>query len=94
MIQVRSIHDAYLDEMRQQRQTGETEQPWKFPKRQRGRPLILGDCLEEKLQMYIKRVREEGGVVSSKIVMAAARGMLLSYDQNKLAENEGHICLN
>ena len=91
---VRSIRDGYLEEMRRQRQTGETEQPWKFPERQRGRPLLLGDCLEEKLQMYIKRVREEGGVVSSKIVMAAARGMLLSYDRSKLAENGGHICLN
>ena len=34
----------------------------------------LGDSLEEKLQMYIRRVREEGGVVSTKIVIAAARG--------------------
>ena len=26
--------------------------------------------------------------------MAAARGMLLFYDRNKLAENGGHVCLN
>ena len=91
---VRSIRDGYLEEVKRLRQAGETEQLWKFPERQRGRALLLGDSLEEKLQMYIRRVREEGGVVSAKIVMAAARGMLLSYDRNTLAENGGHICLN
>ena len=69
---VRSIRDGYLEEVKRLRRAGETEQLWKFPERQRGRALLLGDSLEEKLQMYIRRVREEGGVVSAKIVMAAA----------------------
>ena len=58
-----------------------------FPERPHHRPLLLGDGLDEKLQLYIRILREGGGVVSSKIVMAAACGTILPYDRSKLAEN-------
>ena len=65
-----------VEEVKRLQQTGETEQLWKFPERQQGRHLLLGDSLEEKLEekleTYIKRIREEGEDVPSKIVMAAA----------------------
>jgi len=57
-----------------------------LPEKQRGRLLLLGNNLDEKLQLYVRRVREGCGVVSSKIVMAAAHGMLLAYDRSELAE--------
>ena len=37
---VRSIRDGYLEEVKLLRQTGETEQLWKIPERQRGRALL------------------------------------------------------
>ena len=57
---------------------------------------LLGDALDAKLlnQIYLKRIREEGGSVSSRIVKAAARGILLAYDKGKLAEFGGHISLS
>ena len=91
---VRSIRDGYLKELKQQRQTDDLEQLRRFPERPRGRPLLLGDSLDQKLQLYIRRVREGGGVISSKIVLAAASGIILSYDRSKLAENGGNIHLN
>ena len=40
------------------------------------------------------KVREGGGVITARIVMAAARGIILSYDKFKLAEFGGHVELN
>ena len=91
---VRSIRDGYLKELKQQRQTDDLEQLQRFPERPHGRPLLLGRNLDQKLQLYIRRVREGGGVISSKIVLAAARGIILSYDRSKLAENGRNIHLN
>lgn len=89
-----SIHDGYLGELRKRRRAGDHELLHKFSERQHGRSLPLDDSLEEKLQLYIRKVREGGEAVLSKIVMAAARGMLLFYDSSKLVENGGHIHLN
>ena len=52
---------------------------------------MLGDILDKKIQDYLKKVREGGGIVSSQVAMAAARGILLSYDTNMLAEFGGHV---
>ena len=54
---------------------------------------MLGNDLDEKVQQYIKSVREQGGVVSSGVVMAAARGILLSCAKEKLVEFGGYIDL-
>ena len=65
-----------------------------LPERERGRSKLLGNDLDEKVQLYIKSIREHGGVVSSGVVMAAARGILLSCAKEKLAEFGAHINLN
>lgn len=64
-----------------------------LPKAKRGRPCLLGTELENKLQMYLKKIREQGGTVSSTVVMGAARGMLQACNPAALAENGGHISL-
>ena len=65
-----------------------------LPAKKRGRPVLLGEDLDGKVQLYLKKVREGGGVVSARIAMAAARGILLSCDQTKLVEFGGHVELN
>ena len=59
-----------------------------------GRPCLLGDALDVKLQKYFKQIHEVGGSVSSRIVRTAARGILLAYHQAKPAEFSGHISLS
>jgi hypothetical protein len=65
-----------------------------LPLQKRGRPFLLGDKLDSMLQMYLRKIREGGGSVSTRIVTAAARGLLLSYDKTKLEEFGKSVCLN
>ena len=46
-----------------------------LPLKKRRRPVLLGKELDMQVQMYLKKVREGGGAVSARIVMAAARGI-------------------
>ena len=50
----------------------------------RGPPLLLGKEMDVQVQEYVKSLRESGGVVNSRIVMAAAEGIVKSYDSNLL----------
>ena len=38
------------------------------------------------MQLYMKKVREGGGVLPARIVMAAARGIVLTCDRSMLVE--------
>ena len=69
---VRSIRDSYHREIDMRRRIGESDVVNSLPERERGRSKLLGNDLDEKVQLYIKSVREHGGVVSSGVVMAAA----------------------
>jgi len=50
----------------------------KLPLKKQGRPLLLGDSADLKLQQYILKVGERSGGVSSALVMAAAKGLILN----------------
>ena len=56
--------------------------------------MLLGDKLDRLVQFYLQKVREEGGVVSCRIAMAAARGILMSTDKHMLVEFGGYVSLN
>ena len=43
--------------------------------------------MDKKVQAYIRKVREGGCVISRRVVVAAARGILLKYGCTKLVED-------
>ena len=45
-----------------------------------GRPLLPGDTLDSEVKSYIRNVREGGGLVTTKITMAAARAIVRKYN--------------
>jgi len=63
-----------------------------LPKKQRGRPLILGD-LNGKVQQYLRALRRAGAPVNARIVLAAAEGTAKATDRTMLIDNGGHIRL-
>ena len=90
---VRSIQKLYQSELERKRRHGEDEIELLQIKK-RGRSLLLGQDIDKRVQDYLKKVREGGGVVSARIVIAAARGLLLHSDRTKLVEFGGHVELN
>lgn len=65
-----------------------------LPVKKRGRKLLLGKDLDEKVQTYLRKVREGGGAVSAQIVISAARAILLKYNPSFLVELGGPADLN
>ena len=91
---VRSIGKAYKVELDRKRKQDDEGDVKSLPVRKRGRSVLLGEDLDMKVQAYLKKVRDEGGVVSARIAMAAARGLLLSCSKSLLAEFGGPVDLN
>ena len=54
-----------------------------------GRPLTLGD-LDSKVQQYIRALRQAGAPVGTSVIIAAAKGIIISVDRTMLVENGGH----
>ena len=61
-----------------------------LPPKQRGQH-VLGQKYDEMVKMYLRNVRESGGVVLACITIAAARRILLSHDKSALAEFGGNM---
>ena len=91
---VRSIKQSYKLEVDRKRKQHDDDNVDSLPLKKRGRTLLLGDDLDAKVQAYLKNVRKGGRVVSARIAMAAARGILLSCDKYMLAEFGGPVQLN
>ena len=91
---VRSISKAYMESLRQKRKVGSSAEVKTLPAKKRGRLLMLGEDIDKQLQLYLQKVRDQGGVITASVVVAAARGILLSNDRSKLVEFGGHIELS
>ena len=90
-----SINRAYLEGMKENRARAEDDGDLAIlPAKKRGRRVLLGDDLDMKVQMYLKKVREGGGVVLARIAMAATRGIVLTCDRSLLVEFGGHVELS
>ena len=64
-----------------------------LPAKRQGHPLLLGEELDQKVQQYLRAIREFGGAVSTAIVLGAARGIILKTNRTLLAEYGGHVVL-
>ena len=63
----------------------------KLPTKAQGRPLLLGEKLDQAVQEYINNLRKVGGSVNSVIVLAAANGIVAAKDRSLLCEHGGHL---
>jgi hypothetical protein len=44
--------------------------------------LLLGAHLDKQVQLYLKKIREHGGVITASVVVATARGILMAWDRS------------
>ena len=91
---VRTWATKYKKELALRRKFGKKMEITKLESAPRGPPLLLGKEMDVQVQEYVKSLRENGGVVNSRIVMASAEGIVKSHDSNLLQENGGHIVLS
>lgn len=88
-----SLKKAYLEGVQEKRAAEDNGDVTLLPMKKRGRPVLLGEALDRKVQQYLVRVRDGGGVVSARIAMASARGILMSCNRSRLVEFGGDVQL-
>ena len=65
-----------------------------LPPAKRGRPLLLGDDLDQRVVKTITNLRQAGGVVTGPIIVGLANGIVSHHNRNLLLQNGGPISLN
>ena len=88
---VKSIKKSYLETRR--KRNSDSEDIVLLPTKKRGHTLLLGNDLDEKLQLYLKQIRANGGPLTGRIAIAAARGLLLADNPSKLVKMVGTLNL-
>ena len=61
--------------------------------KKRGRPLMVGEELDEQVREYIRELRKLWVIINAHVVIAVGMGLVLNKDANLLEENGGHISL-
>ena len=89
---VKSIKKAYKEEVR--KRPREDPDVDFLPTNKRGRKVLLGKELDDKVQAYVKQVREGGGSVSSRLVIAGAKGIILASNCSLLSDYGGPVTLS
>ena len=64
-----------------------------LPNRKRGRPLVLGEELDQQVQAYLLEYRRNATVVNTAIVIGCAQGLVKDHDSNLLEANGAPIAL-
>ena len=94
---VQSIKAAYLEHLKQiGRDNLSDEEVAYLPPNKRGQPFLLREQIDKQLQLYLKKARDQGGVITAMVAVAAAHGILMSnkFDYDNLVEFGGHINLS
>ena len=89
---VRLFKKKYLEAMKQRTSQGDSSPVVSLPSKRMGRPLTLG-ALDPKVQRYMRALRQAGAPVGTSVIIAAAKGIVLSVDRTMRVENGGHIRL-
>ena len=61
--------------------------------KKRGRPLLIGEELDEQVREYVRELRREGVVINCDVAIAVGTGIVMNSDANLLVANGGHIDL-
>ena len=86
---VRGWKNAYCADLKKKK--GVDKPVNELPEKQTGRPLLLGQDVEESAKKIIRCIREAGGIINNSIVIGILTGILRETDSNLLAENGGPI---
>ena len=91
---IQTWRDTYKSEIKKRRRCGEDIVTIsELREKKKGRPLLLGEELDQQVKAYLTSFREHGAVINTAIIIACAEGIVKSKDSNLLACNGGNISL-
>ena len=90
---VRKFKNLYTSELSASAKRSEYSDVTALPPKKRGRPLAMGEILDNDVQKYIWALRLAGTPVSVALVQAAGEGIVMAKDRTLLVENGGHISI-
>ena len=88
---VRGWKKLYCDTLSSKSRMGDDKPVKELPAQSVGRPLLLGQDVEEKTRRVIHQIREAGGVINNSVVIGIITGILRDTDSSLLLENGGPI---
>ena len=89
---VRFFKRRYLEEIKKNKNPDTTDVR-SVPVLKRGRKVMLGEELDEKVKTYVQVLRSNGAPIGSSVVMAVGLGMIRAHDRTLLVEHGGHIAI-
>ena len=84
---VRNFKRKYLSQL----MTTDADAITSLPHGSSGRPLLIGKDLDDQVAVYIRKLREAGGIVNCNIVIAAAKGIISHKNPSLLKEHGGTV---
>ena len=91
---VRRLKNDYLFELSKKRKSENDTAVLELPAKKRGRPLLLGEVLDQKVKSYVIAMRSRGAVVNTSVVVGVASGVVASEGDRYLAGTGGHVEIN
>ena len=89
---VRRFKNEYLLELKRKRHCDNSDREvLELPTKKRGRPLLLGEELDQKVRSYLNALRDTGAVINTAIIVSCAKGIVVNESDNLLACHRGHI---
>lgn len=76
---IRWIRDKYRTEMKKKLYHNDAEPLKSLPKEKRGCPTLMPAKVDQAVQDHLQRIRDGGGVVNNRIVIATGQGVLSKY---------------
>ena len=65
-----------------------------IPKKPHGRPILLPSELDSRVQVYVRSLRQAGGIINTQVVVAAGKDIVEANDRSLLMENGGSLDLS
>ena len=90
---VRTWRNLYQTELSRKRKVKDDSDILELPQKKKGRPLLLGDKLDDQVKSYVQYLRTKGTPVNTAVVLGIASGIVKNHDSGLLASNGGHIVL-
>ena len=92
---IRRLRNLYQEQVKIRSTEDEaiTSEVQEIPHKKSGRPLLLPDKLDLKVQECIKELRRNGASVGTSVVVATAKGVIMNKNADLLVSNGGYINL-